>query len=145
MANPRWFRICSRIVVGVYGRLPIFGELRSSVGVVRRGDLFLLQHRNDDLGWSFPGGMAWFWETEEQTLHREVYEETGMRVTSARRMFTFSDRFFVPSRITVFAAEAEGDLRGSWEGDVEWRPLDSVRAELFPPHVKIVNRLEGRD
>ncbi len=143
MANdPRLFRLCSRLVVGIYGRAPIFGELRSSVGVIRQGDRYLLQHRNDDLGWSFPGGMAWFWETEVQTLHREVFEETGLRVRGERRLLVYSDRRFVPSRITVFAAEAEGELRGSWEGDVEWLPLDAVRAGLFPPHQAIVDWLD---
>ncbi|MGH9393992.1 MAG: NUDIX domain-containing protein [Terriglobales bacterium] len=112
------FRLCSRAFVAVYGRFPLFGDLRSSVAIIQRGDQFLLQHRSDGLGWAFPGGTALFWENPEQTLRRELLEETGMEMVSCRALFQYRDCAFVPSRISVFAAEVAGTPRGSWEGEV---------------------------
>jgi len=134
MLPPAIFRFCSRAFVAVYGRVPIFGELRSSIGVLRRGDEYLLQQRNDGLGWAFPGGVAWIWESDEQALRREIMEETGVTVGSARKLFVYRDTHYIPSLITVFAldaSDADGEARGSWEGDVQWRKLDDVRLHFF--------------
>ena len=144
MPSPRTFRFLSRLAVAVYPRLPLFGDLCSSVGILRRGDLYLLQRRSDDLGWAFPGGTAWPWETAEQTLHRELLEETGLTLRHVRPLFQYHDRRFLPCRITVFAAEGIGEARGSWEGDVAWLPLATLRGpECFAPHTTIVAFLDA--
>ena len=109
----------------------MLGELRSSIALIRRGDRYLLQRRSDGLGWAFPGGTAYFWESPEQTLRREIREETGLVLGSCRELFQYRDATFVPSRITVFEAEAEGAPRGSWEGEVEWMPIQPVPEPFF--------------
>lgn len=42
----------------------------------------LLQHRADTGTWGFPGGAMELGESAEQTMLREVHEETGLTVTS---------------------------------------------------------------
>lgn len=143
MLSPRLFRLGSRIFRAVYGRFPILGELRSSIALIKRDGRFLMQRRSDGLGWAFPGGVAWFWEKPEQTLRREVFEETGMVIASARLLFVYHDRTFIPSRVSVFAAQAEGELHGSWEGEVGWRALDDVRDAVFAAQKPLLAYLDA--
>lgn len=140
--KPELFKLCSRLFIATYGRFPLLGELRSSVGVIRRGDgHVLLMWRSDGLGWAFPGGTALFWETPEQTLRRELREETGMRVESERLLLAYSDRHFIPSRISAFEVEAAGVPRGTWEGEVEWRPLHALPQPFFACQQRLVEHL----
>ncbi|HUX67636.1 MAG TPA: NUDIX domain-containing protein [Terriglobales bacterium] len=144
MLSPRLFRFCSRLFVATYGRCPVLGELRSSIAIVRRGDLFLLQRRSDNLGWAFPGGTACFWETEEQTLRRELREETGLEARSLCPLFVYHDRHFVPSRVSVFAVEAEGELRASWEGEPRWMRLADAVPDFFPAQQVVLDYIESQ-
>lgn len=144
MLSPRVFRLCSQLFVAVYGRFPILGELRGSVAMVQRGESYLLQQRSDGLGWAFPGGTAWWWETPEQTLRRELREETGLVAGSMRLLFVYRDRHYVPSLISVFAVEAVGEARGSWEGAIHWLPLAAAVPRFFRPQFAILDYLDGR-
>ncbi|MGH9486511.1 MAG: NUDIX domain-containing protein [Terriglobales bacterium] len=137
--GPTLFRLCSRLVVATYGRFPVFGELPSAAAVIRRGELFLLQWRSDGLGWAFPGGTSRPGESPEHTLRREVREETGLHLHSCQLLFAYSDRHHIPSRLSVFTAHAEGRLRSSWEGLVEWRPLPAE--PFFLPQLPILDYL----
>jgi ADP-ribose pyrophosphatase YjhB (NUDIX family) len=66
---------------------PLPGERHPRVGVsvgVWRGDEVLLVERTGDPSggvWSFPGGHLEWGETLEDAARREVFEETGLRVT----------------------------------------------------------------
>jgi len=53
----RLFRVISRSCIAAYGRFPVFGALRGSAAVIRRGHRFLVVERSDGLGLAFPG--AW--------------------------------------------------------------------------------------
>src|SRR5712691_6978932 len=44
------------------------------------GERVLLAHRRDIDWWNLPGGGMEVGETVDETLHREVYEETGLEV-----------------------------------------------------------------
>ncbi|HET9784066.1 MAG TPA: NUDIX domain-containing protein [Terriglobales bacterium] len=129
----------------MYSRLPFLGELRCAVAVIRRGDTVLLQERSDGGGWSFPGGVAWFWEQPEQTMRREIREETGMTVDTCRLLLTYSRRKPILQRIYVFAAEAQGEPRPSWEGVSSWQSLQPVPEPFFVPHRPVLSHLRDPD
>ena len=141
----RWkrylFAIISRVGLAAYSRFPVFGSLRASLAVIRDADRFLVIDRSDGRGLSFPGGLAHPWETAEQALVREVSEETGLSVKGAARLFSYDASHEVPCSITVFAVEAEGELRESWEGSPTWLPVSEIQPTLLKSQQKIVERL----
>lgn len=137
----RFFRLVSKVAFGSYRRIPLFGALRASVGVIRDGDLFLAIARNDDQGYSFPGGIALPWENDEQVLTREIHEETGMSVSH----YEFVSRYFssleVPCNISVFRVQASGRMCDSWEGTPVWVGLPQLRGRITRSQRHIVENL----
>ena len=97
--------------------------------------------RSDGRGLSFPGGFAMPWETAEQTMKREVSEETGLRVKHSTKLFEYRSSVDVPVALAVFAVEAEGELKDSWEGSPRWLPFTDIRSRLLPSQKEIVDRL----
>ncbi len=137
----RLFWVLSRSALATYSRLPLFGRLRCSVGVIRKGALVLVIDRSDGRGVSFPGGLAVPWETAEQAMKREVLEETGLRVRHYTQLFEYRNSTEVPVVLSVFAVEAEGELKDSWEGSPCWLPFTEIRSRLLPSQREIVDRL----
>ena len=131
----------SRSAIATYSRIPLFGWLHGSVAVIRKGELVLVIDRSDERGVSFPGGLAMPWETAEQAMKREVSEETGLRVKHAAQLFEYRSSTEVPLVIAVFAVEAEGELKDSWEGSPRWLPFTDLRPRLLPSQKEIVDRL----
>ncbi len=143
----RVFGLISRTCIALYGRFPVFGTLRGSTAIIRHGNLFLVVERSDGLGLAFPGGLAHFWESDEQALARELREETGLRLSSHSLLLRYATRVPCPSRVTVFLAEAEGELRPSWEGIPCWVDFSQVQQRLMPNQRPILEQgvLEGSD
>jgi len=139
----RLFSLLSRTGVALYSRAPIFGYLRASVAIIRNGDSFLVIQRSDGRGYSFPGGLRFFWESPEKAMRREVLEETGMRVQGCRLLFEHRTRFEVRCVLTVFEASVSGDLKDSWEGSPCWRRAPEIRDSLLPSQRGILERLVG--
>ena len=135
------FAIISRVGMATYRRFPVFGSLRASLAVIRDADRILVIDRSDGRGLSFPGGLAFFWETPEQALVREVSEETGLGVKWSAPLFSYYASDELPCTITVFAAEAEGELRDSWEGSPNWLTMNDIRPALIKSQREIVERL----
>ena len=81
------------------------------------------------------------WETAEQAMKREVSEETGLRVKHSTHLFEYRSAAEVPLVIAVFAVEAEGELKDSWEGSPRWLPFAEIRPRLLPSQKEIVDRL----
>jgi len=135
------FWVLSRCALAAYSRLPLFGWLHGSVGVIRKGQLVLVIDRSDGQGLSFPGGLAMPWETSEQAMKREVSEETGLAVKHSAQLFEYRSSADVPVIIAVFAVEAEGELKDSWEGSPIWLPFADIRRRLLPSQKEIVDRL----
>jgi len=136
-----FFAIVSRVGIATYSRFPVFGSLRASLAVIRDADRVLVIDRSDGRGLSFPGGLALPWEAAEQALEREVSEETGLSVKGASPLFSYSTTDELPCTIAVFAVEAEGKLRGSWEGSPIWLTVNEIRPMLIKSQQKIAERL----
>ncbi len=137
----RAFYLASRLFTSVYGRFPIFGRLRGSIAIIRRGDQVLVIDRNDARGWCFPGGRARPRESAEEAVKREVREETGLTVTSCRFLFEFNEPI---ARTHVFDAQASGELKGSWEGAPRWTSLSELAGRIYPAHQPALAYLQSQ-
>ena len=61
------------------------------IALLERGGAVLVQRRADDGAWDFVGGGLDEEETVLGALHREVHEETGLRIADAELFGVFSD------------------------------------------------------
>ncbi len=124
----RLFWIVARTCLALYRRFPLFGTLRASIAIIQQNQQFLVIQRNDGRGLSFPGGLASRNEAAEDTVRREVLEETGLRVTAHELRMRYHSTADVPCDVSVFEVQAKGELKTSWEGSPQWMTL----AELEP-------------
>jgi len=139
----RLFWVVSRLAFAAYRRLPVFGTLRSAVGIIRRGpDHYLAIDRSDGRGLGLPGGLARRRESDEEAVKREIAEETGL--SAARVEFVFRCPISEPiaANIAVFRVTADGNLRGSWEGEPQWVTLAELRSRITVSQRPIVEQLK---
>lgn len=116
-------------------------------GVVRTADgrVLLLKHRfwPPSSQWAFPGGFAKRGETFEQTVLREVREETGLTVTVGPLLeFRMGDRYRVQA---YYGATLTGGLDGLVvdRGEIlEARlfTLDTLPGAMPPMHRELARR-----
>jgi 8-oxo-dGTP diphosphatase len=102
--------------------------------MVQDGDQVLLMNRPDSKGFPgylAPGGKVEFPESLTEGAIREVYEETGLRVSGL--IYKGLDEYVVPStnyRYMVFnylATSYEGELlKNPPEGELEWVPIEEA-------------------
>ena len=116
-------------------------------GIVRAADgrVLLLRHRfwPDNEQWGFPSGFAKRGERFQDTVAREVREETGLTVRVGQLAELTSG---LPYRIEVYyEAELIGDIDGMvLEGreilDAGLFPLDALPAAMPPLHRELARR-----
>ena len=135
------FKIIAKSAIAIYSRFPIFGDLRASLAVVRQNGLILVIDRNDGRGLSFPGGLSSRGESAEQSMCREVKEETGLEVAQSRLLFEYRTTVDVPCAVTVFEATAHGILAGSWEGTPRWLSLSEVSSRILASQAEVIRRI----
>jgi ADP-ribose pyrophosphatase YjhB (NUDIX family) len=121
----------ARTCFAFYRRLPLFGTLRGSIGIIQREDKFLTIHRNDGRGVCLPGGISRWREAEEETLYREILEETGLNVSGKEFKLKYYSEGEVPCIISVFEVQASGKLRNSWEGSAQWSTVAEMEPRLL--------------
>lgn len=125
------FWVVARTCFGLYRRFPVFGSLGASIAIIRSKNTFLVIRRNDGRGVSLPGGIASRGEAAEDTLRREVREETGLSVTEAEFQMKYHSSAEVPVDISVFRAQARGELKDSWEGSPQWMTVEEIGTQLL--------------
>lgn len=104
----------------------------------------LLVKRGENPGkglWAFPGGHVDFNETLEETVRREVKEETGLTAKNIRFFGIYDD----PKRqerqpiAIIYSADGEGKVQaGDDADDCEYFPLDQLPLPLAFDHEKIL-------
>ncbi len=78
------------------------------VGVLSRGRICLTKYNRENAKWALVAGYSEIGETAEQTVHREVLEETGLRVKNLR--FWHSQPWGLSGSLLYgFFCEADGD------------------------------------
>ena len=127
----RLFWIVARTCLALYRRFPLFGTLRASIAIVQRNQQFLVIQRNDGRGLSFPGGLAGRKEAAEDTVRREVLEETGLRVTGQELRMRYHSNTDIPCDVCVFEVQATGELKSSWEGSPQWMTLTELEPRML--------------
>ena len=103
-----------------------------AAAIIRNGEgKILLQQRSDNSLWGLPGGSTDPGESPAQTVVREVYEETGLRVKPERllgllggKVHTHPNGDQTEMTIAIFACRIVGGTLASLDGE-------SVRLEFF--------------
>jgi len=100
--------------------------------------------------WMFPAGFLEFGEHPEQTLFREVREETGLRVVDWDLMEIIqstSDPRSPKHLVLFYKAKAIGEIKNNDQDEnsrVEWKSLDEDIEIGFPHHKVIFHKLKDR-
>lgn len=147
------------MVKRLYPKQPIIG-----VGVVIiRNDKILLEKRKNDPGkgkWSIPGGLVELGETAEQTVIREVKEETGLEVEKPEHIdvvnnitrdsddeikyhFVIIDYFVKLKGGTLHAASDAEELRWVTFDEVEKYDLTTSFREFFQRNRQELEKLDS--
>ena len=135
------FKFIAKSAIAIYSRFPVFGDLRASLAVIRQNGLILVIDRNDGRGYSFPGGLSGRGESAEQSMRREVKEETGLDVGQFQLLFEYRTAVDVPCLVTVFEASASGSLAGSWEGTPRWVSPAETSAKILASQAEVIRRI----
>jgi 8-oxo-dGTP pyrophosphatase MutT (NUDIX family) len=117
-------------------------EVRAAGGVIWRVTLGVVEvalvHRPKYRDWTFPKGKVEPGETEEQTAHREVLEETGLECVLGRELPSVSYRDAKGRRKRVRYWEmtiASGSFLANDEVDeLRWWPIPAARRRLTHSH-----------
>jgi 8-oxo-dGTP pyrophosphatase MutT (NUDIX family) len=126
----------------LYRCFPVY-KMNGAVGVLRRGDQILVIDRADSMGYCFPGGLSKRNEPGEETVRRELLEETGLVMTGAQFLFRYPETGGFSEFTSVYAVSAEGELRSSSEGRPLWLTPAAIEARIYRPQTAVLEYLNG--
>jgi len=114
------------------GPMPLI--LSGACALLLRGEEVLLQRRSDTGGWGTPGGLCEPGESLEDTLRREVHEETGLSVLDSLLFTVVSgpDTFVrLPNGDEFYQVSAAYVVR-RWEGVPRADGLEGTELRFWP-------------
>lgn len=127
---------------GWHWRLLWFAHAKFNIGVVgvvanEQGDILLLRHVfRSKIVWELPSGWIQHGETVEEGLCREVLEETGLSVTSAKAVsFKSGFQLRVEFVVTGSTSSADSTSCGHEILEASFFPQDSLPPDLKPEHL----------
>ena len=111
-------------------------------GLVIDENRFLILHKSDSTNgwWELPGGRMEFGETAEQTLTREVKEETGLNVEPVKLLDTWNAVFnnYQITGIIYLCNIKSGKVTLSPEHDkYKWITVDENKLSYMHPVFKV--------
>ena len=111
-------------------------EEQSVNGIVMRGGGVLLVRRRDVPVWVLPGGGIDRGESPEEAVCREVEEETGYRVSIARKIGRYTPLCRLARVTHLFACTIEsGEATLTNEtSDIAFFPLNALPERIPPPY-----------
>jgi len=94
--------------------------------------------------WTMPGGKMEFGEDPHQTAARELLEETGMKLRSARLVSVASEKVTDAHFITLgfLCDDFEGEPKVMEPDEItewKWFPIEKVPKNLFVPSRNVLN------
>lgn len=120
-----------------------------AVILVRDGKV-LLGKRKGSHGqgmWGFPGGHVEYGETPEVCAIREVYEETGLTITSPRTgsytntIFTSSEKQYITLFFIADAPSGEPQVREPEKCEMwQWYSWNELPEPLFEPIIDLMHQ-----
>jgi len=104
--------------------------------------IVLVRRRNPPYGWALPGGLVEYGECLEDAARREIFEETGLRVTLEYQLGTYSHPNRDPRRHTVtavFVGRAAGrPMAGDDASAVKVCDLEDLPLDLAFDHALVL-------
>lgn len=124
----------------MYKYLPIkFPPIPSASAIITKGAKILVVRLTYKNGYGLPGGVLQKQEGFEDGVKREVFEETGLRITSLNYFHSYYTWHDYPTVNNTYIARASGNLRKSKEGIPEWHdPKEVVDKMVFPDNQQAV-------
>lgn len=100
--------------------------------------VLLIQRKNEPFkdAWALPGGFVNIDESAEECAIREIYEETGLKVTAPIQFHTFSDPGRDPRErvvsVAYYTLVSITEVNGQDDAaNAEWYPIDRLPALAF--------------
>ena len=145
--SPESFEVFNKNVYGYLDHLArkvTQGPFLTVDGIIEyQGGIVLIERHNPPFGWAIPGGFVDYGESVEESVKREVQEETSLDFVDFKLFGVYSQpkrdpRFHTTS--VVFAGKGQGRLSASSDAkDAKVFSLDGLPEKIAFDHRKIIS------